>query len=573
MSIWYPSSGISYSQYLQVNSFTKDITGQIRSCVKTSVSDQTKTIIANSQQLSQEFGRGFDSVNNTLNLGFNRLDDVLQDVNISIESLHADFNYSMGLLLEEAQIHNKLLTLLVDRLDMMQKTLEKPLLTQSRELYHIGCERLSKGLLDKALDAFLQAEKKNDADFFTQFHLGKLYLYGINEDDSVLDLYKAKKHLLLAARYAKAEIPNDASFGRFAAESFFHASISVFAQSGNKDVIDDKVKFRQLLNEANNLASESLKYNSNLSEAYYHSAKYFALLDEADKAISNLSKAIRLDRNYTIKVDIDRAFDPVRSDVNEYLMKLKETKKNQVQEELKRVINLKSDVSQWHPEQSSAFSSMFAVNIKKIDRIEEAQANETYFGILDKELLLNEIMTSLSKLKINRIKELRELISWEIEMAINNLRRFGVNSINQDINEARNLINISKLKLNQESFAEFESALFFAQSANSKIKNIEDEFRKEYNAKRFLEEKQKEEQSKKEDSEFKFKEDTSSLASIGGVIGAMIFGVQGCASCTMNIRGDRFWSDWNFFTGLIVGAIAGAIIGYFLGAFVSFFRK
>ena len=152
--------GITYDQYLQANSFVRDITGQIKlnsKALEVRVSDQTKALVASNQQLTREFGNGFDSINSTLEWGINRLEYVLHDVNASIDSLHADFNYSMGLLLEEVHIHNKLLTDLLGKLDAIHKTIKSPLLTQAREFYNIGCERLSKGLLDKALEAFIQA--------------------------------------------------------------------------------------------------------------------------------------------------------------------------------------------------------------------------------------------------------------------------------------------------------------------------------------------------------------------------------------------------------------------------------
>ena len=91
------------------------------------------------------------------------------------------------------------------QLDTIHQTLQSPLLTQARELFRLGVEHYRKGLLDKALAAFLKAEEKSDVDFYLQFKIGKLYLYGRDEDANVIDLAKAESHFLLAARNANAE--------------------------------------------------------------------------------------------------------------------------------------------------------------------------------------------------------------------------------------------------------------------------------------------------------------------------------------------------------------------------------
>jgi len=70
----------------------------------------------------------------------------------------------------------------------------------------MGCDQMNRGLLHEALESFLGSEQKNRADYLMQLELGRLYLYGKNADDNVVDLEKARSHLLLAARYGKAEI-------------------------------------------------------------------------------------------------------------------------------------------------------------------------------------------------------------------------------------------------------------------------------------------------------------------------------------------------------------------------------
>ncbi|MGD1044777.1 MAG: hypothetical protein ABR936_05555 [Bacteroidota bacterium] len=178
MSIWYPGSGISFSQYLQADSFVKDIKKQSKSSGKSlesAISKQTEQMVANNQQLSEAFTDGFNSIDGTLNWGFNRLDYVLHNVNASIEALHADFNYNFERLFWETRRQNQLLEDLLSKLDAIHKILESPLLTQAREYYRIGCERMSKGLLDKALEAFHEAEKKNAVNSKNDFKQNETY--------------------------------------------------------------------------------------------------------------------------------------------------------------------------------------------------------------------------------------------------------------------------------------------------------------------------------------------------------------------------------------------------------------
>lgn len=556
MSIWHPGSGITYDQYLQSNSFVRDITGQVKSSSKAlevRVSEQTKALVASNQQLAREFGNGFDSINSTIKWGLNRLEYVLQDVNASIDSLHADFNYSMGLLLEEVYIHNKLLTDLLGKLDAIHKILESPMLTQAREFYNIGCERLSKCLLDKALEAFIQAENKNDTDFFTQFHIGKLYLYGIDDDDNVLDLEKAQKHLLLASRFAKAEITVDPTFARFAAEALLHASIAIYAQLGDKALVSDAGKTKQLLEEAKGLTSEAVKLHPQLSESYYHAAKYSALLNEPQIAIPNLEDAITADRDYAVKVDIDHAFDPIRPHVLALLSKLKDGKQLESEDKLKQVAQLLGDVSPWHLEKSGALASQFSKCKEDLSNAQTHFDSQTYFGFLDAILLLDPLITLLPQLKSKRIDELKDQVSQSICSAQSELPLNGEYSLDvaNATQETNNLISQAEFQLNQGTYEASISALEFVQSA--KLKAIE--------ARTWAreEDEDKKRRQQEEANAVALERRRDKWSKEYAVRGAWMLGITGSiGGCVSNL-------NMGGLSGAILGVIAGAIIGIVIG--------
>ncbi len=298
-------SSIPWEKRLLAEHVTKDINGQIRKsgkAIKHSISSQTREIVAGNQALAQTFGKGFDALNNTLEFGLSDISYAVNDVRYaveevrdSIEGLRADFNYGIALLLSQLQVQNKILLGILDKLDAINKTLKNPTLTQAREFYRIGCDRLIKGLLDKALEAFLRAREKNDADFFTEYQIGKLYLYGIDEDDNVVNPQKAEAHLRDAFRYGKAELARETGLKSLAAETALHTSIACYAQATELNIADKKDKAKQKLKDACRWAKQSLNISPALLESSYHLSKYSALLGDDQTALLQQGKQL-LDR-------------------------------------------------------------------------------------------------------------------------------------------------------------------------------------------------------------------------------------------------------------------------------------
>ncbi|RME01328.1 MAG: hypothetical protein D6814_01720, partial [Calditrichaeota bacterium] len=181
MSTYYLGSTESWEDYLKAVSQFKEIKAEIRKTSKAeriAISKQTQEIIASKEALIKKFGEGFDALNGTLDRGFGRLEKVIRETKGSIEDLRASFDYNMALMLEQMQLQNETSLRILNKLDDIHATLQNPLLTQARELFRIGCERLIKGLLDKALEAFLASAEKDETNFMTQLLIGKLYLYG-----------------------------------------------------------------------------------------------------------------------------------------------------------------------------------------------------------------------------------------------------------------------------------------------------------------------------------------------------------------------------------------------------------
>lgn len=490
MAFWDPLSKLSYEDYLQANSFVKDITGQIKSSEKefssnfndqienlqSTISDQAKELIASNEELSLSFEDGFNSMENTLEWGFVSLSKNIKNVQISIETLNSAFNYGMGLIVTQLQNQSSALSSLLDKMDAIHKTLESPILTQAREFYRIGCDRLSKGLLDKALEAFLESAKKNDTDFFTQYNIGKIYLYGIDADDNVLDLIKAKEHLLLAARYAKAEMSVDISFKKLAAEAFLQSSFAIYFQLGDKNILNDPIQYKELLTEAKKYAKEAIVLNPMLSESFFHLAKYNALLQSPVQAIENLERAIVSDRNYAIKVDIDHAFDPIRKDVFSLLDKLKKSKQEESKQFLRQAEESIKELQSWHLE-SSILDSQY---LKCKEDFTEAQKyfdHNTYFGFLDSTQFSYKVLQLSPSIKNERIQEMKnqfqELIKSAQQFLPDKKLEYS-KDLNDLIESTSQLISKASSNTIDNTYISIANALSLAEAAKVKAEEVLD---------------------------------------------------------------------------------------------------
>jgi len=252
-------------------------------------------------------------------------------------------------------------------------------LTQAREFYNIGRKRLQKGLIDKALEAFLKSEEKNDTDFLLQYILGHLYLYGKDKDCSVINLPQAEKHFRDAARYAQSEISSLPEARRYCGEAYLNASIACYAQASEKNLSGNKHEVEDHLKEAANLAKEATKIYPKLTEGFYQRAKTLALLGKAKVAIQSLRSAIKADRNYCLKADIDRDFESIRPQMLEFFDTLRQQATGMMKDSLDAIEKILDE---------HVFLSEKAQQIKKevenlIQQAKDLYKEGTYFDCLD----------------------------------------------------------------------------------------------------------------------------------------------------------------------------------------------
>jgi WD40 repeat protein len=343
---FFMGSKLTWEEYLKTTSLSKDLSGQIRRSSKQermAISEQTREIVASREALLKKFSSGFDTVNGTLEWGFGRVEHAINGVTASVQELRASFDYNLALVIEQLQLQNQTMLHVLQQMEAIHATLENPTLTMAREFYRIGCERLMKGLLDKALEAFLESAKKDDTNFMTQLAIGKLYLYGVNEECNVIDLKKAEYHLRAAARYSKAETKRFAEAPHYAGEALLHAAIACYAQANEQLRNGNTAEAHRFLEASYQLARESSEVHPQLSEGHYHQAKFAALLGDGKTAVACLERAIAIDDDYCLKADSDLDFRFVFSDTTNLYKRLRQKSADELRPQIQKIERLLTD--------------------------------------------------------------------------------------------------------------------------------------------------------------------------------------------------------------------------------------
>ncbi len=334
--------------------------------VKTGVQQRLKTLQGSISSDLQRLIGSNEAMSYTLEQGFTQVQQGMGQIYFSIQDLGAQFEYGLGLIVDQLTAQNRTLVDISDTINKMYEVAKTPMRTRARELFLEGYALLGKGLLDKSLEYFHKSAEVYDVDFFTQLYIGKLYLYGKGEDCDVTDPKKAAEHLMLAVRYGKATLSEKPEMKKATAEALLHASIACYLLSmktyKNSQVEGAKLtEERQLivmdkLMRALDFAYEAIELNPNLSEGHYHAAKYNALLeklqsscdfenieDYAGFCLSDLEDAIKHDRTYVLKVAADDDFD--EPEIRTGITKLIGVLKDKIQEHVKlEVESLSGDV-------------------------------------------------------------------------------------------------------------------------------------------------------------------------------------------------------------------------------------
>jgi tetratricopeptide (TPR) repeat protein len=216
-----------------------------------------------------------------------------------LSSLSEEILYTIDWRLSELSWQLEMQT---ETLKRILKVLEAPLGTQAKELRRRAERAYANGWIDDALEDFLESEKRNRYDFTVHLSLGNIYLFHKREPEKALEYYGK------AAKYAESYSPYHAAF------ALLHIGLIRYLQGD--------------FQKAYEATSKALKIFPNFFEAHYQHAQYCAILGKHDEAIEHLKMAIRGDRHYCVRADLEKDFDALRDRLRSFLEEWREKSRN-----------------------------------------------------------------------------------------------------------------------------------------------------------------------------------------------------------------------------------------------------
>ena len=240
-----------------------------------------------------------------------------QTLESGFEELRAEFEWGFTLMVDQMDRQVERLSQIAASQDAIQKSLQSPLSTQATELFHLGQQHQRKGALAEALETYLKAEQKNYVDFGLQFQIGKLFLYGCDADDNVIDLPEAEKHLLLAAQCADADKSTLPQWNEYCGQAYFHAAVSAYLIGEQEQAAVNPDSMRSCLERALGHLGKAEILWPRFTEIAYTQAKCHALLGNKHKALERFQILSDRDRRYCAKSSQDADFTAFHIEIKE----------------------------------------------------------------------------------------------------------------------------------------------------------------------------------------------------------------------------------------------------------------
>ena len=392
MSYYFTDNRFSYKEYLMAHDFVEDIksttqnTGN-RVCME--ISHQTREILASNQTLSQEnikvverqgekvekcLAEGFERISYDVNLGFAQISE-------KIDELDATFHWGFSQVLSATNRMN-------DSLQELIKIAKTPAQTAAYEQYEIARDAYSfrQGLYVECLEYLERAINGDQAStgykIEWRFHqmMGTILLGFVESDLELMDLPKAEESFMLAARYSKADYPDNAS------KAWLSASWAAYCQGKFKESIEH--------------TQQALSINPNLTEAFYLAAKSKIALDDVESAFQYLKKAIERDVFYALKAAGDGDFQRYDNALRDFLKSFKQ----EIYQKLEKCAKDKIDkITSWR-EHSNSKESLLAQ-----EKIELFKKNGGNWPIID----LKETLDIVEPLNFVRVQMPSETIVRE----------------------------------------------------------------------------------------------------------------------------------------------------------------
>jgi tetratricopeptide (TPR) repeat protein len=303
----------NYSQYMEKQAtMLKDINGSIKQntsqikdsmvCmqtgIQTAIDTQTSAIIASHDVLAQTYRQGFNSLNNTIDMGFS-------GISKQLGYMGAAFSFGLDRISDNLKGMSKEIC---DRLDKIHDIVNNPLLTQSRELFRRAIANYNKSFFEEALEDIKAAVEKYKTDYLSWFLMGKLFAFGAGEFSNVINLVEAINAFTQAAKYNSPNIAESADARLLSAEIYFYLGTAQYSQSNELMRDKKETEAAEMLAKALKSFDQSFLYSSKMFESLFNSARCKVLQGNKSAALVDLKKLVLFDRNYCIKVFDDTDF-------------------------------------------------------------------------------------------------------------------------------------------------------------------------------------------------------------------------------------------------------------------------
>jgi len=389
--VWYPGE-TGYKEHLDRYYLTSDIISSIKkqslqinkSIVEQSYQNKeySTKIIASNEQITASINEGFNRLSDINERGFSR-------VSSAIEDLNSDMILLLGTIIQKLEYQNKLLSGILT-------TLQEPFETKVKEYYRKGCLFIQQGFLEGAIDCFKESISLKMGEYFfpSYYQLGRIYLSGVSEGINFTEPKTATKYLLKANEFGNRILKADPSFSPILADCKFYLSQSYYFQiSGNKNSNE-----LDLLNNAINYCKEAIDINPNLSQGWYHIAKYKSYrMEQNSKTYLNsyeiedtliyFLRAIEKDRNYlrAIKQEdflYDKAFKHIEPDILKLVNRLTAVKKKDATLLISKADNYFKVLEEKNIKNSKYYDDYKKLNDTVLSAKKDFDIN-TYFGFDD----------------------------------------------------------------------------------------------------------------------------------------------------------------------------------------------
>lgn len=284
--------------------------------IRGEIRESTCAIIASQSILAESFKDSFDSVNNTLNIGF--------------EMVAA----GMGQLADSI---NAMSEAICNKLDEIHDIVNNPLLTASRELFRRASANFEKGYFEEALEDCKAAVEKNKTDYISWYLLGQIYLFGAGKFSNVIDLHKAEDAFLNAAKYIDADLGKSKEADELGSQIYYHLGYTRLLLSNDLLVEEKTDESNKKLEEAQKASKNSSYLNNRNVKALYDNAKELHFLGKDKEAIEALKDVIRLEKNFALIAANDKNFESIWLDIEKAVLELRDELVQKCREKLRNI--------------------------------------------------------------------------------------------------------------------------------------------------------------------------------------------------------------------------------------------